>query len=623
MLNEKITEELTKNILQNLGFHDIKNGFILEEQASKNSSFRTLLKNAGKGGRGGKGSPEFILSSTKFPDFVIVVECKADIKFQKSKNLDLAVDYAVDGAIHYAKFLSKKYHVIAIGVSGQTEKELQIGNYVISKGSQDFEILKNSNKKDLREILSFSEMVALAKKDPDIEKMELSELMKYARDLNNFLRDYGKLSEGEKPLLVSGLLLALNNNAFSASWKEYDQEKELPNECFSAIRREINKTELGSEGVKKKEALLQSFKFLEIHPVLTKINTGLKNQSPLWQILDELCEKVKPFMDDESNHHYDIVGKFYSEFLRYTGGDKQGLGIVLTPKHITDLFAKLAKLTISDVVLDTCTGTAGFLISAMNELLENSEQSQRNHILSNSLVGVELQPNMFALAISNMILRGDGKTNLFQGDSFDEDLQKIIKSKKPTVGMINPPYSQKGEGLHELDFIINMLNLLEPGGRGFAIVPMSLAIAPHKKREELLKNHRLEAVMSMPDDLFYPVGTVTCIISFTAHTPHESDLHHESWFGYWKDDGFIKDKREGRIDKNKVWEKKQEEWLKNYTNKKEIPGHSINKKVGVNDEWCAEAYLETDYSNLTEDDFEKEVRKYLAFMVKNQEKLIF
>lgn len=77
--------------------------------------------------------------------------------------------------------------------------------------------------------------------------------------------------------------------------------------------------------------------------------------------------------------------------------------------------------------------------------------------------------------------------------------------------------------------------------------------------------------MSMPDDLFYPVGAISCIIVFTAHVPHDSDKHHESWFGYWKDDGFKKDRVEGRVAKElDQWEKKKEEWISMYR-KKEIP----------------------------------------------------
>jgi hypothetical protein len=117
--------------------------------------------------------------------------------------------------------------------------------------------------------------------------------------------------------------------------------------------------------------------------------------------------------------------------------------------------------------------------------------------------------------------------------------------------------------------------------------------------------------MSMPSDLFYPVGVVACIMVFTAHVPHNSDSHHESWFGYWKDDGFRKDRVEGRIPTER-WPKIREEWLDMFR-KKEIAGKSVWKKIDINNEWCAEAYLKTDYSDITEKEFENELKKYSYF----------
>ena len=617
--NEKKTENITRKHLENMGYYSEEN-IKVENEISDNPRIYKLLKNASKGGVG-RGKIEFIITNKQKPDSLIIIECKADTKFHESHERNKAKDYAVDGVLHYASYLSKEFNVIAIAISGENEQELKIDTFLYPKNGNSYSVLESLENKPIQEILDFEQFYKLAVRDKTLEKIRFSELIKYSKELHNFLRDYAKLSESEKPLLVSGLLLALQDDAFSSTWEKLDQEKTLPKQTFEAIARIIDDTQLGDESSNKKTALVQAYKFIEYHPVLTKIIKN-QNESPLYKIIKDLASKVKPFIQDHTD--YDVIGQFYGEFLRYTGGDKQGLGIVLTPKHITELFAKLAKLTPKDTILDTCTGTASFLISAMDSMLKQANESEKERIYKEALIGVELQPNMFALAVSNMILRGDGKTNLFQGDSFDPNLIEKIKAKKPTVGFINPPYSQKGENLHEWDFIINMLNLLQKSGTGIVIVPMSMAIAKHPLREVLLKNHRLEAVMSMPDDLFYPVGVVTCIMVFTAHTPHDSDKYHESWFGYWKNDGFIKDKREGRIPKSKQgWEEKMEEWVKAYTNKKEIAGFSVNRKVSVDDEWCAEAYLETDYSNLKDEDFEIEARKYLAFLVKNQEKLDF
>ncbi len=578
--NEKKTENISRKLLTENGYYDNSN-LVVEEQKYDNPRIIKLLKNANKGGTK-DGRPEFIITSQNHPDFLIAIECKPDPKFHESLERNKAKDYGVDGVLHYASYLSKEFNVIAVSISGENEQELKIDTFVYPKSSNGYSILESLEGKSVQEILPFDQFYKLAIRDKTLEKIRFSELIKYSKELHNFLRDYAKLSEYEKPLLVSGILLALQDDAFISSWEKFDQEKTLPKQTFEAIARIIEDTQLGDESSHKKTALVQAYKFIEYHPVLTKI---IKNQteSPLYKIIKDLTSKVKPFIQDHTN--YDVIGQFYGEFLRYTGGDKQGLGIVLTPKHITELFAKLAKLTPKDTILDTCTGTAGFLISAMDEMLKEAKESEKERIYKEALIGVELQPNMFALAVSNIILRGDGKTNLFQGDSFDPSLIEKIRAKRPTKGFINPPYSQKGENLHEWDFIINMLDLLEKDGTGIVIVPMSMAISKHPLREILLKNHRLEAVMSMPDDLFYPVGVVTCVMVFTAHVPHESDKYHESWFGYWKNDEFIKDKREGRIPKSKeTWVEKMEEWVRAYTNKREIAGFSVNRKVGIDDE---------------------------------------
>jgi type I restriction enzyme M protein len=219
---------------------------------------------------------------------------------------------------------------------------------------------------------------------------------------------------------------------------------------------------------------------------------------------------------------------------------------------------------------------------------------------------------MYALGASNMILRGDGKANLHQGSCFDEAITSEITKHQCNVGMLNPPYSQSDEDLHELVFVKHMLDCLTKGGVGLAIVPMSCAISPHPRRAELLKHHTLDAVMSMPTDLFYPVGTVPCIMIFRAHIPHKQSGQ-KTWFGYWKEDGFIKTKHKGRVDLYDRWPEIRDRWIEMYRNREDVPGESVKQYVSVKDEWCAEAYMQTDYSNLSGIDFKSNVLKYLSF----------
>ncbi|HFB1076475.1 TPA: SAM-dependent DNA methyltransferase [Neisseria gonorrhoeae] len=246
---------------------------------------------------------------------------------------------------------------------------------------------------------------------------------------------------------------------------------------------------------------------------------------------------------------------------------------------------------------------------------------------------------MFALAASNMILRGDGKANLHQSSCFMTDFQDLIKNpkpetglKRPNVGFLNPPCAQSKSDaeLHELYFVKEMLDMLAEGGTGIAIIPVSCVIAPSKAKSEIVKYHRLKAVMSMPSELFYPVGTVTCIVVFEAHKPHfqtvviDPDTQEEistkkacrkTWFGYWRDDGFEKTKHLGRIDLYDRWQGIKARWLEHYLNNEVHTGESVTAFVTDNDEWVAEAYLETDYSKITRADFEQVVREFALFQL--------
>jgi type I restriction enzyme M protein len=604
--NERNTENVVRDLFQQLGYKDNPN-IVVEEQKSENPAIQKLLQNASKSGKG-IGKPEFIVRHTDYPDFIIVVECKADIKFHQSKTLDKYKDYSVDGVLNYASYLSKSFNVIALAISGQEEKNILISSFLWVRSAPNFDEFVSPDQTAITEILPFEKYVNFANYDHKIEKSRFEDLISFSKDLHNYMRDYAKLSETEKPLLVSGILIALRNRAFSISFRDYKQKTELAKRLLDAIEDVIEEADIPKA---KKQNMRQPYSFIMVHPELSKV--GSTGETPLYRLLNDIDEHVKPFIS--VYHNFDVIGQFYGEFLRYTGGDKKGLGIVLTPKHITELFSKIANLTPKTAVLDTCAGTSGFLIASMFEMIKKAKtDDEKLHIKKHCLIGVEQQPNMYALASSNMILRGDGKANLYQGSCFDEAITKEI-SNRAEVGMINPPYSQKGEGLHELDFVNHLLNCLKPNGITIAVVPMSCAISPHPMRDKILQNHRLDAVMSLPDDVFYPIGVVTCIMVFTAHVPHEQNPLYKSWFGYWKNDGYIKTKTKGRIDAGN-WKSIEQTWLDGFFNRSEVAGLSVLKKVTSNDEWCGEAYMETDYSELSEIDFVEAIKKYALFKIK-------
>lgn len=602
-MSERKTEQLIRELLTGLNYYDDE-GILVEEQKSDDPEITKLLKGAGKAGKGGKGAPEFIITSATYPDLVVVIECKAFVADHQSAGLDQPVAYAVDGALHYAKHLSKRYNVIAIGASGQTKKELKLNAFLVGKGSTEAKPLLDFGNQEVLEIEPLQTLHDYASRDPEVEKRRVSDLMGFARELHNFMRDYAKLSEAQKPLLISGILIALQDASFRVAFGKIKGDQ-LPKKLTQAINGVIEAADIPQA---KKDAMLHPYSFIAAHPILGRPMKG-STATPLQKMVADIEEHVFPFITKVGE---DIVGRFYGEFLRYTGGDGKGLGIVLTPRHVTELFCDLANLSADDVVLDTCCGTAGFLISAMHRMLNLPGVSERKRaaIKAKQLVGVEQQPEMYALAASNMILRGDGKANLFQSSCFEPDTTEKVMALRPTVGFINPPYSQKGGDLHEFNFIEHMLDCLEKNGRGVAIVPMSCAVAPHPLKERILRSHTLEAAISMPDELFYPVGVVSCIMVFRAHKPHDPKV--KTWFGYWKDDGFVKTKTDGRVDKKEHWAPIRERWLDQYLNGEEVAGQCVKASVTHEDEWCAEAYLETDYSTISQADFEAEVRKFLV-----------
>nr|WP_176705014.1 N-6 DNA methylase [Arthrobacter sp.]AXV46719.1 type I restriction-modification protein subunit M [Arthrobacter sp.] len=605
MANEAVTEDLTSDVLRGLGYYE-DSRLRVERQQTKVAPVSRLLKLASKTGGTGAGYPDFIITSPDNPDWVIVIEAKAERRYHESVDRTRVADYAVDGVLHYASFLAKDFNVVAVAVSGETKDEFAVSSFVQAKGSLEAKNLTARSGSALDSLVKFDDYIDAAEFSPEVERLREFELMEFARELHDFLWKHAKLTEEQKPLLVSGTLIALMDRAFAESFGSYTPSK-LQKRWGEVVREQIDEADIPRA---KKNNIYQPYSGIVVHPQLSK---GTKDfpKGVLNEVISRISEKVWPFI--AVYHAHDIVGKFYGEFLKYTGGDKKALGIVLTPRHVTELFALLANLSPTDRVVDPCAGTGGFLISAMDLMLRKSKtHEERETIKKSNLIGVENQPHMYALAASNMILRGDGKANLYQGSCFDDPVQKEIKARKPNVGLINPPYAQGESDLHELAFVDNMLDMLIPGAMGIAIVPLSCVTAPNKYKEILLKKHTLEAVMSMPVELFSPVGTITCIVVLTAHKPHEvSDR--KTWFGFWREDGFVKTKHKGRIDQDQRWPLIRDSWVQAFRNREVVPGHSVSKQVTAGDEWLAEAYLETNYDEITQSDFEAVVREYAVF----------
>ena len=380
----------------------------------------------------------------------------------------------------------------------------------------------------------------------------------------------------------------------------------------NAIENVLTASEVKSSRI---SYIKQVFKILQDNTKFAEIPLG-HSKSITWYI-EQLELKIKPMMD-YADSTVDALGVFYHEFIKYSGGDGSGLGIVLTPQHLTEFMCDLAGVNKNSKVVDICCGSGSFLVTAMSKMFKQANSEEVERIRKDGLYGVEFDDGLYTLAIANMIIRKDGKSNIYKGDCFNTQITKELKAKNINIGLINPPYSQTDK--EELEFVEHLLDILAVGGIGVVVVPMSCAIGTKFKstRERLFTKHTLKAVFSMPDDIFYPTSTNVCVMVWEAHTPHDETF--ETFFGYCKDDGFVKRKKLGRVDANDKWHTIEQEWLKLYKNRDVVDGLSARHKVTAKDEWLCEAYMKTDYSKLTIDDFQETINDYLAFLIKCGEK---
>ena len=597
MGNERITEDIVREHFKNDNLFKV-NKVILEEQSSKNTRINALLKNASKSGSG-KGYPEFIIQYNEKNNVLIVVECKADITKHQSENGKNYKDYAVDGVLLYSSFLSKEYDVIAIAVSGTKKENLKVSHYLQLKGTQEAHSIFKNDK-----LLPLNDYILGYQTDERKFNQDFQELLKYSKMLNDSLHSL-KVKESDRSLLISGTLIALSDEAFLHSYK-LKEPKPLTELLVSTINEK-----LASVQTKYINDIKTSFTFITTHTILSTQNEKLK------EIISEIDNKINNFI--KTYRYFDTLGQFYIEFLRYANNDK-GLGIVLTPPHITELFTDIANVNKDSIVLDTCTGTGGFLISAMKKMIidASGDKEKELEIKSKQIIGVELQHDIYSLLCSNMYIHGDGRSNLIKDSCFSENAKIGVSLFKPNVGFLNPPYKSNKDDIEELEFVLNNLEQLEKGSYCIAIIPMSCVLAQKGIRlslkEKILQNHTLEAVFSMPDELFHNsnVTVVTAVLVIKAKEKHPSN--YKTYFGYWKNDGFIKIKNLGRVDFYNRWETTKKYWLENFRNKDTVIGHSIKKSIIAKDEWCAEAYIDTDYNILTDELFIKNIKQYLTYV---------
>lgn len=288
----------------------------------------------------------------------------------------------------------------------------------------------------------------------------------------------------------------------------------------------------------------------------------------------------------------DILGKAYKIFLS-RGGKVDNKNIILTPDHIKSLMVKLADLNLNDVVIDTCTGSGGFLMEAMETLINLTKGNDKkiNNIKESQLIGFEIDPVLFSLTCSNMFLHGDGRTNLIYGSSLlaesekDKKILSYIHSLKPTKCIINPPY----ENGKAFEFTWQAIDFLENNGKLVIIMPsntleknIDLSNTKNKSTEKLLQRCRLEAIIKMPENLFSEQKrTINTSIFIFTKTPHNKNKN--VIFYNLSDDGFVSIQHKGKVDIHNTWNGIENEIINCIINNEIIENKSYKQKIYNND----------------------------------------
>ena len=616
-----------------------KFGIRYDEQGSSHPEIAKALKGASKQGKSGIGKPEFVM---QISDYLIVIEDKRD----NDKLINLSGDgsiakdipslsgFAVNGAVHYANHIVTKTssfdEVIAIGITGDEEFH-SIQPVLVSITEKGITEEKLPKLTDLQELHpnNINEWYSVnVLEDYTVEQKRIFELQNVSKELHEDLRNYASLEGENKATVISAILLALNEEDFDIkklTGNKYPRKTDgredttrpvIDNDGMRILK--AVKDYIASEGVlpeDKVNILLNKFSFLETNVRLNEKNETL-GVTPLHYFTKKLQDKVIHHF--KQNTDYDILGNFYGEFVKYGGSDGNGLGIVLTPHHITTLMTELIDVLPTDYVLDPACGSGAFLISAMNRMTKLAkDEDEIKHIKQHQLLGIELQEKMFTVATTNMILRGDGKSNLQLNDMFSVTGEKIQKQRVNKI-LFNPPYSQgkTDKTLTEINFIRHALDMLVTGGKLAVIVPQSTMVGKSKEEKEykkrILEKHTLEMVITVNKDTFHGVGTNPVIAVFEAGKPHDIERKKVKFINFEKD-GFVVRKHIGLIDDGSA-KKKRQRLLdvingdeENYTTK-----FMVKSTIQAEDEWLHSFYYFNDEIP-SDEEFEKTIADYLSF----------
>ncbi|MGK0255935.1 MAG: type I restriction enzyme M protein, partial [Arcobacteraceae bacterium] len=497
-LNYKLEEHLNdwvKSKFKKLGLKNQQDYHI--ESAMPEYLIESLRGRAKTKNKTNFGKPDFSL--TKYKQAPVVIENKLGIKKHLRETKDgirfddnSINDYAVNGALHYAIGMveSKKYsEVIAIGIAGDSDDAIELKvYYVYGSGEHSYKLLENITTLDFLENQDtfdelYNDAILTESEKHEILISSQSALQKYAKSLNKLMHNHN-ITAPQRVLYVSGMLLSMQDVVDIEGKKIQDG---LVPEDLKGIQTESKRdgVQVGEQikefltareiPLEKRNLMLSSFSEISKDAQRDEITELDKEVSKLLKVDASSNKQIFTFIYkniflsiDAMAGHLDIMGEMYSEFLKYALGDGKEIGIVLTPPYVTKMMATILDINKDSRVMDLATGSAGFLISSMEVMIQDAQnlygkkttqsENKIEDIKKKQLLGVELNAEMFTLAATNMILRGDGSSNIYKGSTFKtpKDLYTDFKANKL---LLNPPFSYDENGMPFIAFGLDKMEL--------------------------------------------------------------------------------------------------------------------------------------------------------------------
>lgn len=646
MANEDLIKQWVIDNLSKFGI-SLKKGNLVKESAE--AVFPLLynaMRHASKKQNGNRGTSDFsyvVKGKDTGKQYLILIETKDDSSNVINLNnhsliLDekSTMEYAVNGAVWYAKQIQKETkdypRIFAIGVAGNYDRQYVIPYYVNETGG--FIALPRTTSFQEFTVESIDEYyrVNVEHQTPQSE-LKAEELAKIASDLHNDIRTYTSLKNSLKAPLIASILLAIHSKELTlddlkGSTTSTNNDGVVIYRAVASYLEQRKRLEPDFDD-SKIEPILSEFSFIKVNKALYMPKAILNNRSPLYEFTSILFDVYNTVKIGEDA---DILGDFYSEFVKYNDSDGNVLGIVLTPKHITSLMADLIEIGKDNYLLDPTTGSGSFLVAGMNRMIkqiphDSDYKKKFNEVISTHLYGVENEPSIYAVAASNMILRGDGKSNMTYGDFFKytrnnkKNSSDSLVSKAPKIDrvLMNPPYSQ-GKKAPEYKFIKHALELMDNGGILAVIMPISVLVSGGKGvsakelkefKEWLLKDYVVKDIITMNPLTFYPTATQT-VVAIIEKNKGIGQQQKKTKLINFTDDGYTLIPKKGLVP-NGTNVRKRQQLINVVVNDYDAPNEFMIKvMLTADNEWLHNAHY-TNPDRPTDGDFMQSVEDFVAF----------